>query len=201
MAMPVWEDRAVFTDYPPGQLGRHAIYDISPEMMRHNHMKSHKKKKDKPRPKTNLNGLPEELDIFFTKIPTWHLKRTIGVHFLCEGQRYGHIPGNEHIVHKDEAAINAVEYSKYYADGREHCFDPWVFMPKTYVLNDKEQCLEIYGILQSEAKSDEIRWIHKKARNSHNASGVKVITKELKKDLLKQYGKSFKCGEKNKYII
>lgn len=74
-------------------------------------------------------------------------------------------------------------------------------MPKTYDLNDYAECLEIFGFLQSEEDSDEVRWIHKKAKDSHNAAGITVLTKKHKDDLLRDYGKKFTCGQHSDFII
>lgn len=102
-----------------------------------------KKRKDYKTWKKKTSPIRVDIDMAITKTPNWHYYREIGKHFLCDSQRYTHIPGNEHIVHKDEAAKNVREYGEHYTT-RPDCFDPWKWMPKTYDLNKKSECLEIY---------------------------------------------------------
>ena len=59
-------------------------------------------------------------------------------------------------------------------------------MPLTYDLNVKSDWEEIFNILKTEEDSDEVRWIMKKSRNSHNASGIKVVTKDNKKKIIEK---------------
>jgi len=152
-------------------------------------------------PETPLEQLPPNINMFFHKSPSWHRKHKIDVHFLCEGQRYNHIEGHQQMVYKDGAARACRDYGKYYS-GRKDCFNPWAFMPETFDLSDREDCLKITKYLLSDPNPDNVKWIKKKSRNSHNAKGVTVLTRENSKALLEEYEYGSKCGTiEDKYIV
>jgi len=142
---------------------------------------------------TPLEYLDPSILVFYHKSTEWHYKHRIGEEFLCENQRYNHIPGNHHMIYKDEAARSARVYGKYYFD-REHCFDPWKFMPRTYDLSNKEECREILGILKSDTEPEKVKWIMKVARGLHNAEGVSVLDQNNTQKLLTKYDYGNKCG-------
>ena len=50
------------------------------------------------------------------------------------------------MANKDEVVELAREYGKYF-EGREHCYTPWDFIPKTYIMWDPEDCKEIIKII------------------------------------------------------
>lgn len=56
------------------------------------------------------------------------------------------VPGGYHMANKDEVVELAREYGKYF-EGREHCYTPWDFIPKTYIMWDPEDCKEIIEII------------------------------------------------------
>ncbi|CAG9322595.1 unnamed protein product [Blepharisma stoltei] len=148
-----------------------------------------------------LTHLPADITMFFHKSMEFHLFHKIGVHFLCLGQRYNHIPGHEHMVNKDEEAQNNKNYGEYYMD-RPHCFDPWKFMPYTLDLSNKEQCLEVMDFLKSDNSPDVVKWIKKKARGSHNAEGVEILNRKTISKLIENYNNGELCGIKEeKYIV
>lgn len=54
--------------------------------------------------------MPRGINMFFHLSAVWHIRHKIGMHFLCEGQMYNHIPGNLYLSYKDYAALRLREY-------------------------------------------------------------------------------------------
>lgn len=167
LGLPNKEYRFVFSDYS------NELY--VKQMLRENGMISNPDlvgKKD-------FTGLPPEaldprISIFFHLKPAWHQFHQIGRHFLCQNQRYNHIPGNLYLNFKDIVTNSMIKYSKHFK-GREKCFSPWEIMPETYDLVDKAQCTTFMKILKTQKLSD-INWIVKISRYSHNGEGLQLVT-------------------------
>lgn len=190
--MPTKSSRIIFSDYKLGNLVKTVIKRTG-TMVMENHTIDDKEYEE-------LEPLRPDINMFFHKSPSWHYKHKIDTHFLCPGQKYNHIPGHEHMTNKDEAADNNRAYGKYYKD-RPECFDPWRFMPETYNLADKTQCLEIIERLKRDRRSDTIKWIRKKSRNSHNAEGVTIVTSEVADEILEEYQYGALCGKLEDHFI
>ena len=116
-------------------------------------------------------------------IPSWHLNFKIGTHFLCEGQRYNHIPGNGWLNFKDVSANSLRKYNEYYFD-RPQCFDAWRVMPYTLDLTQTAQCFEFLDALYDAVRSRNIQWIVKVSRNSHNGKGLILVDQAKAQELL-----------------
>lgn len=139
--------------------------------------------------------------IFHHKTPQWHLRHKIGSHFLCDGQRYNHIPGHEHFVNKDEMGRLNRDYGLHYTD-RKHCFDSWEFMPETLDLSDPEECVEFFERMNKDSDPGTIKWIKKKARGSHNAEGIEIVTLETIERLNRRYQQGARCDTiHDQYIV
>ena len=140
-----------------------------------------------------------EISLFFVHEPAWHDYHQIGLHFLCDGQRYNHIPGNHHLNFKDETANRLQEYSKTHYAGRKHCFSPWEITPFTYDLSDISQCRAFFQELSS-ANTSAIEWVVKKSRFSHNGQGLTLLDSENKRLAQQEYANGEKCNEAGGYI-
>jgi hypothetical protein len=127
--------------------------------------------------------LDPEISIFFHKTD-WHIHQTIGSMFLCPGQRYNHIPGNEQLVYKDLIYRNL---QSYFSQSQTAAF-----LPHTFDLSDKSSCLEF---LEEFEPSSSINWILKKSRNSHNAEGIELLTRDNSEKLLKDLDYGLNCGK------
>lgn len=105
------------------------------------------------------------------------------------------------MANKDEVVEMAKEYAEYFI-GREHCFTPWDFIPKTYVMWDPVDCKEILKILY-EQKTDTIQYMGKVARGAHRGRGIAILTLDEIKKLQIKYEYGRKCDEPqhDKYII
>jgi hypothetical protein len=185
------DSRVVFSDYPLGNLVGIVISEVARKTMR-----GHSINMDKAL--TRWEPLDPAIRLFLHKTPQWHLYHRIGSEFLCEGQRYNHIPGHEHIIHKDEFARLAYEYGLHYAD-RPECFKAWEFMPLTYDLNRKDDCETIVKLLEDDTDRKRIKWIRKKSRNSHNGEGVSIVDQALAEQLIAKYKGA--CPEKKQMIM
>lgn len=191
--LPSKESRIIFSDYKSLNLVKTVIKSTSTLVLSIHNLDSDYQ--------TPIEPLHPGISIFFHKSPNWHFRHKIDSHFLCPGQRYNHIPGQDHMVNKDEAADNAREYGEYYKN-RPECFDPWKFMPYTYNLADSFQCREFMNTLSHDKDSPNIKWIRKKSRNSHNADGVTIITSKVAQEMLNEYTQKDKCTKKmSKFIV
>jgi len=63
------------------------------------------------------------------------------------------VPGSNRMAYKDEIIEMAKSYGDYFA-GREHCYTPWDFFPKTYIMWEPEDCKEILNILAQQETDD-----------------------------------------------
>eukprot|EP00359_Climacostomum_virens_P001647 CAMPEP_0204899276 /NCGR_PEP_ID=MMETSP1397-20131031/1766_1 /ASSEMBLY_ACC=CAM_ASM_000891 /TAXON_ID=49980 /ORGANISM="Climacostomum Climacostomum virens, Strain Stock W-24" /LENGTH=483 /DNA_ID=CAMNT_0052067223 /DNA_START=189 /DNA_END=1637 /DNA_ORIENTATION=+ len=184
------ESRQIYSDYPAGNLVQGVLHRNA-KLVNRGHT-IHMDKVNVP-----WEPLDPSIRIFYHKTPGWHLYHRIGSEFLCEGQRYNHIPGHEHIINKDEFARLNYEYGQYYAS-RPQCFQAWEFMPLTYDLNRQGDCEAFLEELEADNDLKRIKWIRKKARNSHNAEGVDIVDKSLALSLIAKYKDS--CPDKKHYI-
>lgn len=101
-------------------------------------------------------NLPEDILIFYTMTPFYHMRIEIGKGFACEGQRYNHFPGNFYMDSKIENALDFREYSKHYI-GREQCFDLGEVYPYTLVLKHSDECAEFMEDLRTNQNEQGIR--------------------------------------------
>lgn len=181
--MPVRFDRKVFSDYKPLNLVRAVINQVATPVFQNHHLLTKNTEEIEP--------IPYNIDLFIHKTPHWHSYFEIDKEFLCPGQRYNHIPGNDAIIYKDLSAYHAKQYGKKFS-GRRHCFHEWSFMPITINLSDEQECKEFFRDLKA---TDNIFWILKKARNSHNGEGISILDPKGVADLKLKYKNGAWCGK------
>jgi hypothetical protein len=181
--MPVRFDRKVFSDYKPMNLVREVINQVATPVFQNHHLLTKNTEEIEP--------IPYNIDMFIHKTPHWHAYFEIDKEFLCPGQRYNHIPGNDAIIFKDLAAFHAKEYGKKF-QGRRHCFHEWSFMPITVNLYEEQECKEFFKDLKA---TDNVYWILKKARNSHNGEGITVLDPKGVAELKLKYKNGAWCGK------
>ncbi|CAG9323338.1 unnamed protein product [Blepharisma stoltei] len=179
--LPTEDHRYIFSDYPDHSLVHQTFSVIARPIL---HQKSSKTTLD---PKINL---------FFQVNPLWHELHKMETHFLCEGQRYNHIPGSINLNFKDEIANSFRKYKEYYK-GREKCFEPWKATPYTLDLSAKEQCLEFVESIKNGKRNE---WMYKKARYSHNGDSVAIVSDAVANELINYYEKESPCPDNEKFI-
>ena len=105
------------------------------------------------------------------------------------------------MANKDEVVEMAKVYGEYF-EGREHCYTPWDFIPKTYVMWEPEDCKEILKILGKQ-ETDDIKYMGKVARGSHRGRGISLLTlEEIHKLQIKyDYGLNCEQPQEDKFII
>ena len=128
--------KVIFSDYLPGNLVKDVLGSYGRLVHTDNHIGS-----------TNLeySNLDPSITMFFHK-SDWHTSQMIGKSFLCEGQRYNHIPGNKHLVYKDLISNHIKSYAKHY-NYNKTCFDYDKFMPESYDLTNIYECIQITSLL------------------------------------------------------
>ena len=111
------------------------------------------------------------------------------------------VPGAYKMGNKDELVEFAKDYAAYF-EGREHCYTPWDYIPKTYLMADPDDCQEIIGIL-SKQTTDEIKYMGKESRGVHRGKGISLMTLDAIETILEEYENGQKCKQKRKdtYII
>ena len=77
--------------------------------------------------------MPVDVDIVYNSNFFWHLYHELDKYYLCENQGMNIVPGAFHMTNKDELVTLATDYAQYY-DGREDCYSPWDYIPRTYVM-------------------------------------------------------------------
>jgi hypothetical protein len=194
--LPIQADRVAFSDYRNGNLVKDMLRSSAVLVLTDYNIGLSELGKDRQPVKTTL---PVDIRLFVHKTPFWHRYHKIGTHFLCPGQLYNHIPGNEHMGNKDEMVQQVRDYGAYY-EGRGECFDPWKFLPYTLNMGREEHCLELVQHLKD--VSQNINWIRKIARNSHNAEGVDVVNEAVATEILDAVKGGELCGETlTEYIV
>lgn len=192
LGIPIRSNKILYADYTYDSYTRKVLSNytklVMPEHFTRMNSKYHPWEKLYP-----------EISMFFVHEPAWHDYHEIGKHFLCQGQRYNHIPGNHHLNFKDETANRLQEYAKKHYKGRANCFDPWTILPKTYDLSDLNQCKEYFSQLAQES-GPQINWIVKISRYSHNGQGITLIDEENRKLALEEYDYGNKCNEASGFI-
>lgn len=164
--LPLKQDRVVFSHYPDFQLIKQVINNYTT-------LANTKSQPGNFFKKTPIERFEPSITLFINHQINWHTYHELGKHFLCEGQKYNHIPGAEQLNFKDVIANTMRDYGKHYS-GREHCFNPWTFMPHTLDLTKTDQCQEFLEDLETNIQNPEIRWIMKKPRFFHSGRGVEV---------------------------
>jgi hypothetical protein len=195
-SLPIKVDRVTFSDYLNGNLVKDVLKSSGILVLKEYNIEIEEYDwQDLPA----LTTLPVSIRLFVHKSPSWHLYHLIGEHFLCEGQFYNHIPGNDHLTSKDEIVDQVREYGAYY-EGREECFNPWKFLPYTLNMKNRAHCLELVEHLKADKQS--INWIRKISRNSHNAEGVDIVSEEVADEILRAVKDGELCGQAHeKYIV
>lgn len=187
--MPVRYERKVYADYKPLNLVREVIEQVATPVFKNHHLLT---KDTEP-----LEPIPYNINMFIHKTPHWHIYYEIDKEFLCPGQRYNHIPGNDALIYKDMSAYHAKKYGEKFK-GREHCFSAWSFMPITIDLSDEKDCKAYFETLKP---TDNIYWILKKARNSHNGEGITIMDKTEVNNLQTRYKNGKMCGKDPEKLI
>jgi hypothetical protein len=184
--LPVKEDRVALSDYKSGNLVKKVLSESGVLVLKQYDLSM--KKGNLP----ELSPMPVNILLFYHKSPSWHNKHLIGKHFLCPGQFYNHLPGNLHMGNKDVIVDQVREYGNYY-EGRQHCFNPWKFLPYTINMKRRDHCLELVENLKADSRN--INWIRKVARGVHNAEGVDIVNEQVAMEILKDVKDGELCGE------
>lgn len=101
--------------------------------------------------------IPKNITMFYTmKMLDFHRHLKLGKTFLCQGQRYNHIPGNVFLDSKKQNQIDFRLYAKLYKD-RTHCFDPWKIIPFSYILSDQSECTLFIKSLEDHLQNPKIK--------------------------------------------
>mgnify|MGYP003878273451 CR=1 FL=1 len=129
-----------------------------------------------------------------------------GKEIVCLTQSSNHIAGISVLSRKDQVARSVYNYTKRFQD-KPQCFDDSKFFPKTWNLDDPEQCREWFNVINSEKYQEEkkkkiIVYIRKIGAGSHKGEGVEPVHEEEEKALRQKYDNGNKCGSvKNTYIV
>lgn len=129
----------------------------------------------------------------------------VGQHFACLSQEYNHIPGHYSLNRKDTIAEGANNYAKKFQD-RPQCFSFDKYFPKTWLLYDKESCIDFFNELNSPEHDRllaerQIVYIKKVAVGSHRGKGVTPLHAEEEAILKKEYKNGRLCGINKKLSI
>jgi len=153
-----------------------------------------------------FNSKPRvDANIFFTR-NLFFYQRQVGKQFSCLSQASNHIPGHGKMYRKDFVAQALVDYSRSYAS-RPSCFSYNQYFPKTYVLQDKVQCLEFFDEFNSQRyiqmkQQRNVVYFRKIGANAHEGSGVFPVKGAEEEKIRKLYKNGTLCGKnKNNNLI
>jgi len=142
--------------------------------------------------------LPVNTNIFWT----WDLffyNRQIGKQYSCLTQASNHIPGHDSLYRKDLVGQAAMDYAKGYKE-RPQCFSFDRYFPKTWRLQDKEQCEEFFAEFLSE-KYQELKqertivYFRKIGADVHEGRGVFPVNDLEERKIQNWYKNGTLCGK------
>jgi len=152
-----------------------------------------------------MYDISPRVNLFWSSGPMNEYKH-LGSEYSCLSQMSNHIFGHRALSRKDTVAENAIKYEKSFRN-RSHCFNHNKFFPKTWLLTNKQDCMEFFSKLNSQEytklkKERSIVYIRKISFGSHRGHGVQPVTQEEENDLRKLYRNGKDCGKVEKsYII
>jgi len=139
-----------------------------------------------------------DANIFFTRDLFYYLKQ-VGKEFSCLSQASNHIPGHNKIYRKDMAAQALVDYANKYKEQPE-CFNFDKFFPKTWVLQQKDQCEDFFNEFNSpryqELKEErKVVYFRKIGADVHLGEGVFPVGDQEEEYINSLYKNGTACGE------
>jgi len=134
-------------------------------------------------------------NMFFTYTEAF-TKRVLGKQFSCLTQTSNHIPGHDNLA-KKELVYNALEEYSLQYKSRSGCFDLNKFVPKTWFLKDKDQCLAFFKELNNTDHRDKNSVSYFKKVDDPKIKDGKVFPVNLKEEenLKKTYKNGENCGK------
>jgi len=155
----------------------------------------------------NTINLNPNVNMFFMHYPLLQENVKFGVHFACATQSYNHIPGHQYMVRKDTVANTINEYGQNFV-GREQCFTPDRYTPRTYRLYNFDECTAWFKDMYSKAynkrakEEGPIQYIIKVGNGSSRARGVYLLDREIFDEIEEAYGhKGALCGVETTNLI
>ena len=145
--------------------------------------------------------LRSDINYFYT-IGSMNERLYLGKHFSCLTQASNHIPGHWSLNRKDYVAESAAMYSKK-LESKPQCMSQDKYFPKTYMLYEKESCLDFFAEFnseryQAEKQRDHIVYIRKYSAYSHRGDGVQPVNEEEEAQLRADYKNGELCGQDNR---
>jgi Tubulin-tyrosine ligase family len=142
--------------------------------------------------------LDPRIKVFWTST-YWHKNHILGKHFSCMFQMSNHLPGNEFLALKNHFVKASRAYASVY-EGKPECFSKDHLVPKSWLLQDKEECLEFFVLIsraeyQEKVKTQGPQFIRKIAASSHRGRGVEVVDAKEEAHLREIYDNGRLCGE------
>ena len=117
----------------------------------------------------------------------------------CLTQSYNHVPGISSLNRKDRVANNSILYAQKYKD-RPQCFNGDKFFPKTWLLEDPEQCKLWFDYLNTpeyaaEKAEKNIVYIRKVGKGGHQGKFVQPVDEDEEKALRQKFANGKLCGQ------
>jgi len=142
-----------------------------------------------------------DANMFFTNRAFFRYRK-IGRQYSCLTQISNHVPGSIKVLRKNEVGQVVSEYAKKFIGKEELCFDERKFIPKTWVLSEKDQCEAFFKEFNSEyykALKQErgVVYLRKIAVGVHQGQGVFPVTETEEENLKIQYQNGSLCGQDN----
>lgn len=145
-----------------------------------------------------LVEMSPEINVFFTHDLFYYLRQP-GKQFSCLTQASNHIPGHDKIYRKDHVGQALVDYAKSY-ESRPTCFNFDKYFPKTWLLQDADQCLNFFEEFNSpyyqQLKQERgVVYFRKIGADVHEGQGVFPITEEEEQRVRALYKNGSLCGK------
>lgn len=125
--------------------------------------------------------------------------RQVGKQFSCLTQESNHVPGHEGMARKDRLGQALNDYATRLAD-RPGCFSYDKYFPKTWLLQNKTQCLEFFDEFNSpeypQWKKDRgVVYFRKIGADVHEGKGVFPVTDDEEAKIREVYDNGKLCGK------
>lgn len=150
--------------------------------------------------------IPLNVSTIFTNKALHGTYFLFGKELVCLTQSYNHIPGISLLNRKDKVASCVFNYTQKYKN-KPQCFDGNKFFPRTWLLDNPDQCRDWFEIInsphyQEEKQKKVVVYIRKLGAGGHQGKGVEPVGEIEEAKLRKTYQNGKKCGAvKNTYIV
>ena len=192
----ILENYYILSDFAPNELPREIARDFGVDVMPDIYMGMSQYTDSK-----RLYNISLKTALVNSRISRFHHFHPFGQCLFCVFQSSNHVPGKWAMTGKDLVIDNYRRYQKQrnFLD-REKCHQTMTFMPPSYRLYDREECLAFFRHLDSDEYKKTIQkygigFIMKAGRDIHRGEGITLMSPEVEAEYRANYENGRLCGK------